>query len=1034
LLAHLDAGADALDRMVLVAVTRPDAALADMPLHETLIRIDPYVNEWHKTFARAGSQLNELTSVYRALALATQASVGIGGSLRSYAVTERARRRLIPFPGLDRPRMTPAMTFLLVALHNLFWLARNRKSVARDEGDGQLQALAADTVLAPLDLLAQTDTLDIGDLIAMTALSGWAIDLFSRTSRRDGTPAAVEAGASEGAKTPPLTLATAAARSSRQENAEIWLAAALAAYRPEFAARGYELPRVTISVSSSWRFHVLRFGHALRRLRWHEGAAGLMVADIVIDTRLADPLEVLRALKHQLIHAALAASGSKQRHDAAFHKAARALGMEPRRSTRWTPAGRDGAKEIAAKLGPYPRPGPDRPDAVSDELVASLIALATFSPIARIEGAIDGLPSFAGWADAWPGLRHFILAPEATSFRQELVSRLAVRLTEADPADGRMAAFLDMLTTVGELPRLDQELWFEFVAGLLVARLHAEREEDDRDTTRWRGWAQAPHARSLAYLTGRIARVAEEVAARGAEHEYPKLVWRWRDIARLALVPWLDTRGHLGLCLGYWLEGLLGAGDIAPTLTIGRKVCGFGLAEIVGLWQRAGETAGDREPSDDDLAPEADADLQAALASCRTRLAAAPAMQKLIREARHFDVHRRTLAGRDATERAAIATFVRYRGADESAAERKQTAAAVAETRPPAARGQDRSVELAVAYRDRGIYSAAQGEYDRAIADYGSAIALDPEDAVAHHKRGLAYAAQGRHALAIEDYDEAIRLDPGDADTHVNRAVSCAKMGMRERAIEGFTEAIRINPNHGIAHCNRGLAYAAEGHRDRAIMDFSEAIRLNPKDAVAYHNRGRSYEAQGEHDRAIWDYNEATKLDPKYAAAHHQRGLAYAAKGEHERATWDYDEAIKLDPGYAVAYHNRAVSHAARSEHDRAIRDFDEAIRLDPTDALAHFNRGRSYEQLGDRESACADYQSALALETSEPARRLIREGLARLGVWPTSGQSGNATRASEPAPPRAPDVANRAGKIGRNQPCPCGSGKRYKNCHGRLN
>jgi preprotein translocase subunit SecA len=24
-------------------------------------------------------------------------------------------------------------------------------------------------------------------------------------------------------------------------------------------------------------------------------------------------------------------------------------------------------------------------------------------------------------------------------------------------------------------------------------------------------------------------------------------------------------------------------------------------------------------------------------------------------------------------------------------------------------------------------------------------------------------------------------------------------------------------------------------------------------------------------------------------------------------------------------------------------------------------------------------------------------------------------------------------GKIGRNDPCPCGSGKKYKHCHGKL-
>jgi preprotein translocase subunit SecA len=26
------------------------------------------------------------------------------------------------------------------------------------------------------------------------------------------------------------------------------------------------------------------------------------------------------------------------------------------------------------------------------------------------------------------------------------------------------------------------------------------------------------------------------------------------------------------------------------------------------------------------------------------------------------------------------------------------------------------------------------------------------------------------------------------------------------------------------------------------------------------------------------------------------------------------------------------------------------------------------------------------------------------------------------------------ARKIGRNEPCPCGSGKKYKQCHGRVN
>ena len=37
-------------------------------------------------------------------------------------------------------------------------------------------------------------------------------------------------------------------------------------------------------------------------------------------------------------------------------------------------------------------------------------------------------------------------------------------------------------------------------------------------------------------------------------------------------------------------------------------------------------------------------------------------------------------------------------------------------------------------------------------------------------------------------------------------------------------------------------------------------------------------------------------------------------------------------------------------------------------------------------------------------------------------------TNREEPAPAAKPAAA----AVGRNDPCPCGSGKKYKNCHGR--
>jgi preprotein translocase subunit SecA len=44
------------------------------------------------------------------------------------------------------------------------------------------------------------------------------------------------------------------------------------------------------------------------------------------------------------------------------------------------------------------------------------------------------------------------------------------------------------------------------------------------------------------------------------------------------------------------------------------------------------------------------------------------------------------------------------------------------------------------------------------------------------------------------------------------------------------------------------------------------------------------------------------------------------------------------------------------------------------------------------------------------------------------AGEGADAAPVSKPAP-----FVRQMGKIGRNDPCPCGSGKKYKHCHGKL-
>jgi preprotein translocase subunit SecA len=46
------------------------------------------------------------------------------------------------------------------------------------------------------------------------------------------------------------------------------------------------------------------------------------------------------------------------------------------------------------------------------------------------------------------------------------------------------------------------------------------------------------------------------------------------------------------------------------------------------------------------------------------------------------------------------------------------------------------------------------------------------------------------------------------------------------------------------------------------------------------------------------------------------------------------------------------------------------------------------------------------------------------------SGFHGNG-ESEIPAPRAVPQTVRVGPKVGRNDPCPCGSGKKYKNCHG---
>ena len=63
------------------------------------------------------------------------------------------------------------------------------------------------------------------------------------------------------------------------------------------------------------------------------------------------------------------------------------------------------------------------------------------------------------------------------------------------------------------------------------------------------------------------------------------------------------------------------------------------------------------------------------------------------------------------------------------------------------------------------------------------------------------------------------------------------------------------------------------------------------------------------------------------------------------------------------------------------------------------------------------------------------KRSFGRCGSRPAGGRGNfvvGGSHANAPAGGGAKPVPNAAPKVGRNDPCPCGSGKKYKNCCGK--
>ena len=94
----------------------------------------------------------------------------------------------------------------------------------------------------------------------------------------------------------------------------------------------------------------------------------------------------------------------------------------------------------------------------------------------------------------------------------------------------------------------------------------------------------------------------------------------------------------------------------------------------------------------------------------------------------------------------------------------------------------ERYPKAKASYLRRGDCLASLQLFDKAIADFTTAITLSPDDPRAYLARSWAYLGQGATDRAMADADNALRLEPTLAEAHRIRAEVFARKGQPDQA------------------------------------------------------------------------------------------------------------------------------------------------------------------------------------------------------------------------------------------------------------
>ena len=196
--------------------------------------------------------------------------------------------------------------------------------------------------------------------------------------------------------------------------------------------------------------------------------------------------------------------------------------------------------------------------------------------------------------------------------------------------------------------------------------------------------------------------------------------------------------------------------------------------------------------------------------------------------------------------------------------------------------------------KDKNTLSKREQSIDYHLATLNQKIKQHAKNPQLYIKRGNLYFNLHDFEKAVADFTTAIAIDDTLSQAYFGRGMASARNGQIEAGINDLTTYIKRHPYDSRAYTKRGVRYIWAGKLDMAQHDLEKAIMLDATNAEAQDDLGVLYAQQKKFSRALKHFNFATQYDPTYQKAYHNQAMAYILSNSPEKALIAVNKSLVL--------------------------------------------------------------------------------------------------------------------------------------------